>query len=186
MFFDVNTRMTKVKIMSRIAAEAVVGHVLPVASINEFLQTPGGLRHVPTKTMPSHVSMLVVSKTKPKPETFNDIIRVHHDTVTSCCDSESHVFAMEAMCTLADMFAYNLGDGKPRFVVGTLRQTADKKLVFTVARVFTLDMDLDAAKELHMTEIEMSLKRQVRRGQKQKADVLMTETPMKRPYKPAA
>ena len=47
-------------------------------------------------------------------------------------------------------------------------------------------MDLDSAKELHMTEVEMPLKRQVRRGQKQKADVLMSETLMKRPYKPEA
>ena len=163
-----------------------MGHVLPVTSVNEFVQTPGGLRHVPTKTMPSHISMLVVSKTKPQPETFQDIIRVRHDAVTSCCDSESAVFAVEAMCTLADMFAYNLGDGKPRFAVGSLRQTADKKMVFTVARVFTFDMDLDSAKELHMMEIEMPLKRQVRRGQKQKADVLMSETLMKRPYKPEA
>eukprot|EP00435_Cladocopium_sp_Y103_P024776 s119_g6.t1 len=77
------------------------------------------------------------------------------------------------MCTLADMFAYNLGDGKPRFTVGALRELADKTKVFTVSRVFALEMDFEEAKQANMAEVAKSSQMQLRRGQK----------PMKRPYK---
>lgn len=166
------------------AVQAMRGHVLPVASVDDFVVTPGGLRHEPTKSTPDHISMLVIAKAPPKPESYEGVIRVMHDTVVSLCDSQSTSFGMEAMCTLADMFAYNMGDGKPRYVVGSLRCLADGRKIFTVSRVFALEMESSVAKELHLEEVEMSLRTNVRRGQKQKADALMKETPMKRPYKP--
>eukprot|EP00435_Cladocopium_sp_Y103_P020903 s5592_g5.t1 len=70
------------------------------------------------------------------------------------------MFVVEAICSLADMFVYNMGDGKPRFLVGTVRLAGDARIV-TVSRIFALEMDP---------------------GAKQKADALMTETPMKKPY----
>lgn len=164
--------------------QALRGHVLPVASVDDFVVTPGGLRHGPTKSTPDHVCMLVAAKEKPTPENYEGVIRVKHDVVVSLCDDGATTFAMEAMCTLADMFAYNMGDEKPRYAVGSLRLNADKSKIFTVSRLFPLEMELSVAKELHLAEVDLSLRMQVRQGQKQKANTLMQETPAKRPYKP--
>lgn len=128
--------------------------------------------------------MLVVAKKKPTPETFGEVIRVKHDVVVSLCDDGTTTFAMEAMCTLADMFAYNMGDEKPRYAVGCLRVAADKSKIFTVSRLFAVQTDLAVAKQLHLAEVDMVLQTEIRQGQKQKADTLMQETPAKRPYKP--
>ena len=166
--------------------EALLGHVLPVASVDDFVQTPGGLRHAATRPTPDQICMLVVAKTKPTPEPFQGIIRVRHEVVLSCCDAQSTGFVMEAVCTLADMFAYNMGDGKPRYAVGSLRQADDKSKIFTVCRLFTIEMELETAKALHMAEVERSTKLTIRSGQKQKASALMEATPLKKPYNPNA
>ena len=137
--------------------EALLGHVLPVASVNDFVQTPGRLRHATTRSTPDQICMLVVAKTKPTPEPFQGIIRVRHEVVLSCCDAQSTGFVMEAVCTLADMFVYNMGDGKPRYAVGSLRQADDKSKIFTVCRLFTIEMELETAKALHMAEVERSM-----------------------------
>lgn len=163
--------------------QAVRGHVLPVASVGDFDVTPSGLRHVPTKSMPDHISMLVVAKQKPVPESYEGVIRVKHDVVVSLCDDGTQSFATEAMCTLSDMFAYNMADEKPRYVVGSLRLAADKSKIFTVSRLFAVEMEVEVAKRLHLAEVELSQTTQVRQGQKQKADALMQSTPAKRPYK---
>ena len=165
--------------------QALRGHVLPVASVDDFVVTPAGLRHNPTKSTPDYISMLVMAKEKPIPENYEGVIRVKHNVVVSLCDSGATTFAMEAMCTLADMFAYNMGDEKPRYAVGSLRLEADNSKVFTVSRLFALEMELPVAKELHLEEVAMSSRMQVRQGQKQKANALMQETPAKRPYKPS-
>ena len=164
--------------------QALRGHVLPVASVDDFVTTPGGLRHGPTKSTPDHISMLIMSKVKPTPENYDGVIRVTHDVVVSLCAADTTTFVVEAMCTLADMFAYNMGDGKPRYAVGSLRLNADKSKVFTVSRMFPLEIELALAKDLHLAEVKMSLQTRVRQGQKQRADSLMQETPAKRPYRP--
>ena len=153
--------------------------------LNDFVQTPGGLRHAPTRSTPDQVCMLVVAKTKPTPEPFEGIIRVRHEVVLSCCNAQSIGFVMEAVCTLADMFAYNMGDGKPRYAVGSLTQAEDRSKIFTACRLFTIEMELEAAKQLHMAEVERSTKMTFRSGQKQKASALMESTPLKKPYKPS-
>ena len=83
---------------------------------------------------------------------------------------------------MADMFVYNMGDGKPRYVVGTVRAVSDKSLVLVVSRTFALEMDAEQAAKLHADEIQHAGAVQIRKGSKQKAEALMAQTPMKKPY----
>ena len=85
------------------------------------------------------------------------------------------------MCTLADMFAYNMGDGKPRLVIGSLRISGESRIL-SVSRTFALEMERAQAIELHREEIAHWQGVPIRRGAKQKADALMTETPLKKMY----
>ena len=161
-----------------------MGHVLPVASVAEFLVSPAGMQHQPSKSMPEHISMVVAALEKPKPEAIDGMsgtVRVRHGNVVSLCDPDKHAFSTEALCNMADIFAYNMGDGKPRYVVGSIR-LADKGYVIMVARVFALDMDEATVRDLHAKEISALQGLTVRRGPKQKADALMEATPAKRPY----
>ena len=100
-----------------------MGHVLPIASVAEFLVSPAGMQHQPSKSMPEHISMVVAALDKPKPEAIDGMpgmVRVRHGNVVSLCDPDKHAFSTEALCSMADIFAYNMGDGKPRYVVGLL------------------------------------------------------------------
>ncbi|CAK9089457.1 Uncharacterized protein SCF082_LOCUS42208, partial [Durusdinium trenchii] len=137
--------------------KAQMGHILPIASLHDFEKTPVGLRHKPTKSTPEQITMVIAAKDKPKPEIF-----------------DGHI--------LADMFVYNMGDGKPRYVVGTVRAVSDKSLVLVVSRTFALEMDAEQAAKLHADEIQHAGAVQIRKGSKQKAEALMAQTPMKKPY----
>ena len=110
------------------ANEERVGHVLPVASLHEFEETPIGLRHSPSASTPTHVATVVVAQDKAKAENLEDVILVHHAKVRSLCDDSGATFGVEAMCSLEDMFAYNMGDGKPRYMVGQVRFDGEKRI----------------------------------------------------------
>eukprot|EP00435_Cladocopium_sp_Y103_P015649 s410_g3.t2 len=110
------------------APYAPTGHVMPVASLMELEATPAGLRHVDTKAIPERVTMVVAAKDRPTPHNVDDAVLVKHAQVVSLCDPDHKMFVVEAICSLADMFVYNMGDGKPRFLVGTVRLAGDARI----------------------------------------------------------
>eukprot|EP00435_Cladocopium_sp_Y103_P062592 s1096_g24.t1 len=164
--------------------QAPMGHVLPVEAVQEFVASPAGMQHQASKSMPEHVALVVKALDKPKPQHIDgmpEAVQVRHSKVVSLCDPDKMPFATEALCSMSDIFAYNMGDGKPRYVVGFIRLT-DMGYVITVDRVFALDGDEVAVAELHRREIAALKGLTVRRGTKQKANTLMEITPAKRPY----
>ena len=164
-----------------VRCQAPIGNVMPVASVMEFEPTPAGLRHAASKSMPERVTLVVAAKDKPKPVDLGGAVLVRHGQVVSLCDADEVEFQVEAMCTLADMFAYNMGDGKPRLVIGSLRVSGESRIL-SVSRTFALEMERAQAIELHREEIAHWQGVPIRRGAKQKADALMTETPLKKMY----
>ena len=70
----------------------------------------------------------------------------------SLCDPDKHAFSTEALCNMADIFACNMGDGKPRYVVGSIR-LADKGYVITVSRVFAFGMNEATVRDMRVKEI---------------------------------
>ena len=53
---------------------------------------------------------------------------------------------------MADIFACNMGDGKPRYVVGSIR-LADKGYVITVSRAFAFGMNEATVRDMRVKEI---------------------------------
>ena len=86
------------------------------------------------------------------------------------------------MCSLGDMFVYNMGDGKPRYIVGQVRLDGEKRAL-AVAAIFPLEVSEAEARQLHSAEMAHAGGLQLRKGTKQKADTLMLETPMKKVYR---
>ena len=159
-----------------------MGHILPIASVKDFDLTPVGLQHRPTKSIPDKIALLVAAKEAPEsPETIDGAILVKHSRVESLCDPQGVLFATEALCTLSDMYVYNMGDGKPRCIVGSVR-VAQGSFVVNVMRIFPVPLDLEEAKQFHLAEIAFNHGLESRRGAKQKADTLMEETPLKRHF----
>ena len=63
-----------------------MGHVLPAASVTEFLVSPAGMQHQPRKSMPEQVSMVVAALDKPKPQAIEGMpgaVQVRHSKVVS-------------------------------------------------------------------------------------------------------
>ena len=167
--------------------QAPTGHILPVASVAEFVPSPAGMQHGPTRSMPEQIVLVVRALDKPKPQQVDGMmntVQIRHDQVVSLCDPDERAFRVEALCDMNDIFAYNMSDGKPRYMVGTIR-CMEKDFVITVARVFTLEGDGSTLSALHVEEIQALAGLQVRRGEKQKASVLMESTPAKKPYQPS-
>ena len=69
---------------------------------------------------------------------------------------------------LGDMFVYNMGDSKPRYIVRQVRLDGEKRAL-TVA-IFPLDMSEAEARQLHSTEMAHAGGLQLRKGIKQKAE----------------
>ena len=95
-------------------------------------------------------------------------------------DEDSKPFRVEALATIKDMFVYNMSDGKPRVIVGTVKFTGDTP-VLMASRIFVVEGECNP---VFMNEIQW-INKMLTSGKKQldskrTADCLVADTPSKR------
>ncbi len=172
------------------SSDTTQGQVLPVVSPStEFVETGMGSMHERTKAKPDFVFTLGFARERPQviqSEEKKDVVIVRHKAVYpyrgSSLDGKDP-FAVEANCTLDETCDFNMGDSKPRFIVGSLRHDSEGKMTLIAERIVQGEGDPKAALENFGEQgkaVNELLSKFIELPCKRSAETLIIETPTKK------
>ncbi len=177
------------------SSDTTQGQVLPVVSPStEFVVTGMGSLHEKTNAKPDFVFTLCFCQKGEKPQIIQDplkkdVVIVQHNKVYPYRGEKGVVndpFAVEANCTLDEMWDFNMGDSKPRFIVGSLRHDSEGKMTLIAERIFQVEGNVETALKNFEEEckaVNELLSKFIELPCKRSAETLIIETPTKKSAK---
>jgi len=170
-------------------SDTTPGQVLPVVSPStEFVETGMGPMHETTKAKPDFVFTLgfAAEDAKVTSTEVQDAVLVRHAAVYPYRGEKDgkDPFAVEANCTLSETCWFNMGDSKPRFIVGSLRRDSGGLTTLIAERIFPVEGNVETALKNFQEECaavnELLSKTIEHLPCKRSAEALINETPTKK------